>query len=588
MNLGGSMNFVKQHKNIIFSFSINAVVFILFLLFSSFHYDMADTMVFSEHIASGDNYIIFTNYLLCWLAGVLQKLIYPVNAYVLIELIVSFIAFCAITYVLTDKFNSFCSGYTTIVLYAFFGVNHYATASFTLTAALLSVSGLFCLFHFVMKDKSIIGIIVGIVLSVFGSMYRFNVFITVFFIFGLYYIVYNLVISKSKFSLKMKKFFNLKFIVAFILLITCAFSCKTISSFVYNFPEMQYYSEYTSARSNVYDYYIPTYSEAKADYDKIGVSENDLVMLQKLYMDDEGAFSIEKLKSIDQVKSKYYKSISLFTTVKNMVMIEGLDALFGFNDKGMLIWIFAIALIILLITMKKRYYFIPLVLLFGVGVIYLYLWIIQRCVYRVVYGPVFAAVLCMIYSINVKDIREWVKKFYNKMYSNITMKKRVYAGFLAFVLFFSAVVLPISFHGNLYIEGASSHPDGYDEMISYIKSNPDKKFEFSKVSMPTVKNQYEKPLIINIPNSYKNTITFDGTYYRDISSNKAIKDFGANNLYRNLINNNNVYFVDLKQSSDMKYFEIYLNEHYSKDNTIKMIPVKTIGSYTFYSVKTDS
>ncbi len=588
MNLGGSMNFVKQHKNTIFSFSINAVIFILFLLFSSFHYDMADTMVFSEHIASGDNYIIFTNYLLCWLAGVLQKLIYPVNAYVLIELIVSFIAFCAITYVLTDKFNSFCSGCTTIVLYAFFGVNHYATASFTLTAALLSVSGLFCLFHFVMKDKSIIGIIVGIVLSVFGSMYRFNVFITVFFIFGLYYIVYNLVISKSKFSLKMKKFFNLKFIVAFILLITCAFSCKTISSFVYNFPEMQYYSEYTSARSNVYDYYIPTYSEAKSDYDKIGVSENDLVMLQKLYMDDEGAFSIEKLKSIDQVKSKYYKSISLFTTIKNMVKIEALDALFGFNDKGMLIWIFAIALIILLITMKKRYYFIPIVLLFGVGVIYLYLWIIQRCVYRVVYGPVFAAVLCMIYSINVKDIREWVKKFYNKMYSNITMKKRVHAGFLAFVLLFSAVVLPISFHGNLYMEGASSHPDGYDEMISYIKSNPDKKFEFSKVSMPTVKDQCENPLIINVPNSYKNTITFDGTYYRDISSNKAIKDFGTNNLYRNLINNDNVYFVDSKQSTDMKYFEIYLNEHYSKDNTIKMIPVKTIGSYTFYSVTTDS
>ena len=588
MNLGGSMNFVKQHKNTIFSFSINAVIFILFLLFSSFHYDMADTMVFSEHIASGDNYIIFTNYLLCWLAGVLQKLIYPVNAYVLIELIVSFIAFCAITYVLTDKFNSFCSGCTTIVLYAFFGVNHYATASFTLTAALLSVSGLFCLFHFVMKDKSIIGIIVGIVLSVFGSMYRFNVFITVFFIFGLYYIVYNLVISKSKFSLKMKKFFNLKFIVAFILLITCAFSCKTISSFVYNFPEMQYYSEYTSARSNVYDYYIPTYSEAKSDYDKIGVSENDLVMLQKLYMDDEGAFSIEKIKSIDQVKSKYYKSISLFTTIKNMVKIEALDALFGFNDKGMLIWIFAIALIILLITMKKRYYFIPIVLLFGVGVIYLYLWIIQRCVYRVVYGPVFAAVLCMIYSINVKDIREWVKKFYNKMYSNITMKKRVHAGFLAFVLLFSAVVLPISFHGNLYMEGASSHPDGYDEMISYIKSNPDKKFEFSKVSMPTVKDQCENPLIINVPNSYKNTITFDGTYYRDISSNKAIKDFGTNNLYRNLINNDNVYFVDSKQSTDMKYFEIYLNEHYSKDNTIKMIPVKTIGSYTFYSVTTDS
>ena len=515
-------------------------------------------------------------------------MIYPVNAYVLIELIVSFIAFCAITYVLTDKFNSFCSGCTTIVLYAFFGVNHYATASFTLTAALLSVSGLFCLFHFVMKDKSIIGIIVGIVLSVFGSMYRFNVFITVFFIFGLYYIVYNLVISKSKFSLKMRKIFNLKFIVAFILLITCAFSCKTISSFVYNFPEMQYYSEYTSARSNVYDYYIPTYSEAKSDYDKIGVSKNDLVMLQKLYMDDEGAFSIEKLKSIDQVKSKYYKSISLFTTIKNMVKIEALDALFGFNDKGMLIWIFAIALIILLITMKKRYYFIPIVLLFGVGVIYLYLWIIQRCVYRVVYGPVFAAVLCMIYSINVKDIREWVKKFYNKMYSNITMKKRVHAGFLAFVLLFSAVVLPISFHGNLYMEGASSHPDGYDEMISYIKSNPDKKFEFSKVSMPTVKDQCENPLIINVPNSYKNTITFDGTYYRDISSNKAIKDFGTNNLYRNLINNDNVYFVDSKQSTDMKYFEIYLNEHYSKDNTIKMIPVKTIGSYTFYSVTTDS
>ena len=47
MNLGDNMDFVKQHKNTIFSFSINAVIFILFLLFSSFHYDMADNMVFS-------------------------------------------------------------------------------------------------------------------------------------------------------------------------------------------------------------------------------------------------------------------------------------------------------------------------------------------------------------------------------------------------------------------------------------------------------------------------------------------------------------------------------------------------------------
>ena len=43
-------------------------------------------------------------------------------------------------------------------------------------------------------------------------------------------------------------------------------------------------------------YSIPTYEEAKVEYNKIGISENDLNMLKNQYLDKNGAFSIENMK----------------------------------------------------------------------------------------------------------------------------------------------------------------------------------------------------------------------------------------------------------------------------------------------------
>lgn len=65
-------------------------------------------------------------------------------------------------------------------------------------------------------------------------------------------------------------------------------------------------------------YSIPTYEEAKVEYNKIGISENDLNMLKNQYLDKNGAFLIENMKKMVQIQNKYNASNGIVQTFVSM------------------------------------------------------------------------------------------------------------------------------------------------------------------------------------------------------------------------------------------------------------------------------
>lgn len=64
---------------------------------------MTDTLNYSTYIAEGDYLLKFTNYFLCLFCGLIQKFIYPLNAYAVVDLLLYFILFVVISHVLIEK-----------------------------------------------------------------------------------------------------------------------------------------------------------------------------------------------------------------------------------------------------------------------------------------------------------------------------------------------------------------------------------------------------------------------------------------------------------------------------------------------------
>lgn len=579
---------IKCNKNnnkikIIYSIVFNLIVLLLFGIFTNIYYDMADSLVFAEYIAEGYYQISFTNYFLCAFCGLIQNVIYPINAYVVIMIFVSFCSFALLTKIFLDKYGYLYATLIIVFIYSFFGVNHYSTISFTLATALPCAVGLLGLIHYHLMDKWKCGSIVSLIVVLCGSTYRFQAFEATFAVAGVFYILIKIKnYFKENAKFKIKNFlgfvFNKRFLLLFLILITVVFSCDVVSTKINNSTdELKYYTEYTNLRSQVWDYQIPSYEEAKEKYEEIGISENDLKMLDKMYMDDEGAFTVQKLEQIKALGDDFYANRSKLSVIASMIWVEGTDTFLAVTDKGMSLWSLFIVLAVYFLIIRKKYYFIPIILSLESAFLYIYLWLFGRCVYRAVYPIVLCAILCIIYSFDKSSLKSF----------NFIKNKNVLKSVLSiFTIILAIVITPLSYSCNLHSEvGPLENAKGYEEMLSYIKQNSNKKFMFSKGSSVIPVDNYKNPWLISVPEYLENTISFDGTYYREPYSNKKTKEFGTDNLFKYVIDNDNVYFVDNASVDYIRIFTKYLDEHYSKDSTIEYNLVKSIGDFNIYTIK---
>ena len=574
------MNNIRNMKyfKITYAVIINAVIMSLFLLLTNMNYEIADNQTYSLYIADGDYIIFYTNYFLCALCGLLQKLIYPINAYVIMQLVLCFTSFVAISRVFLDRFNLFISTGIILFLNGFFAVNHYETVSFTRNPALLCAAGFLLMIHYSRRDKWLSGTIFGGVLVLFGAMYRFYIFevalvVAVVYVFALSLTEYFIEDNRKR---KIKSIFSLvferkRFLSCMIVVIGC-FSVNFVSVAINNSTEnLRYYNEYTMARSDVWDYAIPDYDQCKAEYDKIGINENDIEMLRNGYMDDEGAFSLEKLKAIKEIQSNYNKTEkSVFSVIKNMIVSE-IGNIRGIGDKGMALLSFLFILFAMIFVCKKRVYFIPGLLIPVIFAFYSYLWISGKCPFRAVYVLWLCADVFMLYSFSFVDSRKWVQNLYIK-------KKRLFSGCIACLLVIASIFgLYVSRLANDSLKtNNGSFSDETSNMEEYIRENTDKKFEPARgidVAIDTIvgNNVYS----VKQTDLLDRYIGFNCTYYRSMQFQKSMEKFGTENMYRSLLDDN-IYFIDETNGPQKDIMKKYLQKYYSEGKTVVYKIIDTV------------
>ena len=92
-------------KIVLYSVGMNAVLVLVYLLFYTFKVEMPDNLAYAQFIAEGDYTFDYMDFFISAGIGLLQKLIYPINAFVIAHFAFSFFSFCVILIVFIDKLN---------------------------------------------------------------------------------------------------------------------------------------------------------------------------------------------------------------------------------------------------------------------------------------------------------------------------------------------------------------------------------------------------------------------------------------------------------------------------------------------------
>ncbi|MBQ7715296.1 MAG: hypothetical protein IJT70_05440 [Clostridia bacterium] len=495
----------------------------------------------------------------------------------IVHLLLALISFITITKIFLDKFSVWVSTCFILFISGFFAIKHYVTVSFSFLPSLLTIAGLLCIIHYSKKEKWILGTVFGCALALIGSTYRFVVFEAALAVVAVYILTkslseyYSITVSDRRFVRFLKILFEKKRLVFCAALLILAFVLNSASTQINtSTPELKYYLQYNSVRSAVWDYKIPDYEDCKEEYDNIGIDENDIAMLRLQYVDDEGAFSYNTLKQIKSIKDNYnVKTRSVFDTLKNMVVYEA-GCVFGLEDKGVASVAGALTLMFFLLIMKKRNYFIPVGMIVVTAAIYSFVWIKGRPALRGVYMAWLGMIVFLLYSVSASEMRDYVKRIYRK---RKTVCKTV---LILLCLIISVCGLYMSKAGNVTSGNYTSDENDY-ALLDYMNEHKDSKFEIARNSGFNY-NPNSDIYHVTRRDPYQNFLFMKGTYYKSPYFIEVYKDFGTDNYYSNLLNDN-VYSVNSHDKSGAEIMRKYLQKYYSNGKTVTFETVDTVGDF---------
>lgn len=536
-------------KIVLYSVGINAVLVLVYLLFYTFKVEMPDNLAYAQFIAEGDYTFDYMDFFISAGIGLLQKLIYPINAFVIAHFAFSFFSFCVILIVFIDKLNYSIGTIVSLVIISFFAISHYGNLSFTRDAALFCIAGFLLIQHFYNKSHYLAASIIGVLLVFVGSQYRFLVFIVCAFMFAIFVIMDSLAMMntgsiKTKMIKGTKILFERKRFIALIVLMGICVAMHFASIAVNtSTPELAYYREYTYARQAVYDYPIPDYIECSKEYDRIGFDQNDIDMNRSWYLDDGGAFTLDNLKELKVIRDNYSAKNKNFASLLSLMITEELSNAKALGDKGVALLGYIPIVLIYLILMKKRYYYIPAIFSLTIFGFYLYLWNTDRNPpFRAVYMLWLFSYVFLLYSFRGDRIKEvWKKRRTNfKMWILV-----VSVAMLSMVGFYLSTVANF---------GTSVYGKNDYSVFGIQRDNGDEKRIFD----------------------------FNNTYYKYTNTMRHMKEFGTNNMYMNLLNEN-VYFICDAEYDDSEMMRRYLTKYYGAGSEIDCQKKEEINGNKFLS-----
>lgn len=549
----------QKYRKISVALISNLLILGVMVAFMRPSFETNDDIVFAE-LGSGlrgvkDAHLVFQNYGL----GMIYRFLYGVTGrlpwYTIVQYMILFAAFTVVTYVLISRLGEISGLCLFVILACGFGYEGYIHLQFTKTAGI--AAAVFLLLYLLEQEKySWWGIAGGILLAVIAYMYREDQF----------WASCGLMAGAGLlFLFDLRKYRNKKLrrlgicVLTFGVLLLSVFGVDRWDSSKYRSAEWKEYQEFNQLRSELLDYGFPDYDSNQEIYEELGISREAYELYKSWNFNDTEKFDTEVMKKLVDLKQKRPLTIRTVTAFLRRFPSDLL--------RMPMFYFFAVFAVLWLLCGKKDVCSVISVLaecLLLVAV-YFYLYYQGRyMVNRVDVGLWFSACLVMLWIFSSEEVR----------YMNTKV---------SVLLCMICVVLGQFMMYKDWRLATSSIPEARVSQRAVLETiGTDKEHTYLAKSGMLSEIVCYGPFDRMPENLLDNVYWFGGWECRTPGYTRAMEVHGIINLYRDVVNNENVYLVDDNIDLTLKYIRQYYAEN------AEAVFVKTIGNVDVYQITDDS
>lgn len=552
------MNKSSKKLDLLLAFGINIIFFVVYTCFFELLHETNDDLALSFLVegAYGERteYLVYQNVLWGKLLIGLYSLIPAIKWYNILMYLMLFLTFLALTYVFIRVQGRKMGLVSSTALLLFCGYYSYVVFQYSRIAPLATAGGLILLFyaieHAQSKVEKTIGILVGALLAVWGSMLRFQMFalavVLVGGVIGLYK-VWQIV--KEKQSDWVKQIGT--YVLVFGTVGALSLLCYVIDGMHYSSDEeWSKYQEFNKVRTELWDYGFPDYEENQEAYESVGISENDYNYYLMWNMDEE-VMTIENLQVIADAKpEKTFDALKFFS-------------IFPKNFLGLGVFVLFLVLSVVAIWLNRKNVYFVLLEFAGIMVFEAYFFYINRyAIIRIDTGMWMTAIVVLLYAMSddLAKLRDRSWKIAAVALGLVTSL------FVADYCRTTVMTDGVAGSSKAFYEEVEQ-----DEEHLYIMLSDAPKIYYAL--------EFWEPCELG---EFSNVYNIYGWEFNVKAKKAVLEEYGIENIYRDSIDNEEVYFVTGESQSQM--LENYIIENY--DANASLVCEKVIDGVSIWSVHT--
>lgn len=558
-------------SKLLFAVALNLIIAILCIWVTTFSYANSSDYYNSILICRDHFYYSNTiNYILAVIVGTIQYAITDINAFVMVEVALSFAAFTSITFVLADKYIYRKAFVFSMVINILFALNHYSEIDSTKTSALLLAGGFLLVLNAIRNKRYTLSCWAGVAEILLGTFYCY-----VYFFVALAFAIaffFGDMMAKKKYRLDFQKFFWYfrPFLLMFIFITLLALGANQFSySINHSTNESAEYYEYAHLSEAVDTLPFPDFTENKEEFASVGIDDNcEYELLKMNYYDADKMLTTDSLKMVHNLQLEKSEKTVLYALGDVFNDIWGHIARFDAFAIAGLVYLLISAVFI--VYHKNRFSFFPLfyaITALGSSVVIRYLF--DGADHRI-YGIWVFMIVLLLFSFNFEVERS----------QKPSSKLRMSNGYM--IISCAVLVALFAAYTTVYV---FSHPDKEDDapwnLITEINRNPDCYYVMDNDSMLDFDHyteNYIHPLWGFRYGYLENLDSFGYFHKTEMLRKRNLPE----NIYQALLSNHKIYVIDENITfKKEKYFNLNYADKYE---TISYSLVKELDNFKIYEV----
>lgn len=455
------------------------------------------------------------------------------------------ISFFVILYLILNRLGIKQGLLPVAVFLIFFGTEYFLKLQFSKTAGIASMAGLLLIFDAASSYEKgrAWRYLLGGFLTVAGSMYRFNVFCMMLiplFGVGLFHI------SDPIRNRDWKALARL--CIPVIVVFAVCFVCRRYDLNSYNTSaDWVGYKEFNSLRANLMDYGFPDYDTHWELYDSLGIRKSDLAVYKGWDFADSEKFTTEVIRQLVAAKTK--------TEISEKQALQAVLAFFFDYRYASAMFL---GLFFALLNHKKQSRPLFVYVLLAVAGIQLYLF----CNGRYGRNRVDVSLACVLFVLLVLYICDEIKE--------TKLSERWYIGCMIALI----LCAPFSEFG---FAGAKVKNVPYYELLA-----TDKEHLYVRTTSTDIPRIPDADEIY--PVGYmSNSIGLGGWSTNSAPFRKTLENYGVTNLFRDLVDNQDLYFVATESNLERRIK--YIRRNYARGAEAYIVKI-TEDQHSIYRVST--